>query len=439
MINVVEYFKRDGLKAQLIKGAGGLAGLRGINIFLTLISGVMLARVMGPENYGVYSFILSIITLLVLPAKSGLPTLLIRETAKNQLNGNWGLLCGLLKLSNRFVVGYSMFIIVLSGSYVSYQWGLDSNPKSEAFLWALCLIPFIAYTGIRTGALRGLRWVVSSEFPEQIIRPVIVILGAGIVFISGRELSATTAVQINIVSAGVAFIAGSILLIKALPEEAKQAIAEYSIRPWLASLLPLSIFVGLKLLDSQISLILLGLLGTSEEVGLFKVAATGAGLVVFGMTAVNMAMTPHLARLFNEGNLKTLQRMIIVSTRVVALTSFPVAILFLVWGEEVISLIFGPEYVAAAGALAILSIGQLVNASAGPVATVLIMAGKDRATVVGSAIALSLNVVFGIVLIPIYGLTGAAISFALSVSSWNIILMFIAKKKIGVKTYLGAR
>jgi O-antigen/teichoic acid export membrane protein len=259
------------------------------------------------------------------------------------------------------------------------------------------------------------------------------------VFISGRELSATTAVQINIVSAGVAFIAGSILLIKALPEEAKQAIAEYSIRPWLASLLPLSIFVGLKLLDSQISLILLGLLGTSEEVGLFKVAATGAGLVVFGMTAVNMAMTPHLARLFNEGNLKTLQRMIIVSTRVVALTSFPVAILFLVWGEEVISLIFGPEYVGAAGALAILSIGQLVNASAGPVATVLIMAGKDRATVVGSAIALSLNVVFGIVLIPIYGLTGAAISFALSVSSWNIILMFIAKKKIGVKTYLGAR
>jgi len=156
------------------------------------------------------------------------------------------------------------------------------------------------------------------------------------------------------------------------------------------------------------------------------------------MTAVNMAMSPHLARLFHEGNMETLQRMIIVSTRLVALTSFPVAVAFIFWGETIISFIFGPEYSGAGVALAILCIGQLVNASAGPVATLLNMAGKDRVTVLVSMIALGVNIALGVTLIPLYGITGAALSFAVSVSSWNIILMFVAKKQLGINTYLGA-
>ena len=86
-----------------------------------------------------------------------------------------------------------------------------------------------------------------------------------------------------------------------------------------------------------------------------------------------------------------------------------------------------------------MSVGQLVNASAGPVATLLNMAGKDRVTVVVSMIALGFNLFLGAMLIPLYGLVGAALSFAVSVSSWNIILMFVAKKQLGISTYLGAR
>jgi O-antigen/teichoic acid export membrane protein len=436
--NFLSLTKGNGLKARLIKGAGGLAVLKVINVFLMLSSGVLLARVMGPEHYGVYAFVLSIVTLLILPAKAGLPTLLVRETAYNQLKGNWGLLRGLIKLSGRFVLGYSIFIVIVAWIYAHYGWEGSNTVRNEAFLWALLLVPFLAYTGIRTGALRGLRWVVSSEMPEQLIRPIIVLICAGLLLLIGRKIDAVTAVQINIIAAIVAFLIGTIVLFKALPAPVKHIPPEYTLRPWLASLFPLSIFVGLKLLDSQVSLILLGVFGSSEEVGLFKVATTGAGLVAFGMTAVNMAMSPHLARLFHEGNMETLQRMIIVSTRLVALTSFPVAVAFIFWGETIISFIFGPEYSGAGVALAILCIGQLVNASAGPVATLLNMAGKDRVTVLVSMIALGVNIALGVTLIPLYGITGAALSFAVSVSSWNIILMFVAKKQLGINTYLGA-
>lgn len=436
---LLKYWKSDDLKARLVKGAGGLAVLRIVNVLLMLLSSIILARVMGPDQYGVYAFVLSVVTLLILPAKAGLPTLLVRETARNQLQDNWGLLRGLLTLSNRFVCSYSVFIVVLAWIYVHYQLGKSDVTRSDAVLWALLLVPFLAYEGIRTGALRGLQWVISSELPEQLIRPLVVVICAGILLLVGREIDAVTAVKINIIAALVAFLFGTVFLLKALPLPAKKSVPEYTYRLWFSSLVPLTIFVGLKLLDSQVSLVLLGVLGSSEQVGLFKVATMGAGLVVFGMTAVNMAMSPHLARLLHEGNMYALQRMILVSTRVVAFTSFPISIVFIIWGEVIVSFVFGSEYAGASDSLAILCIGQLINASAGPVATLLNMAGQDRIVVVVSLIALCLNVVLGITLIPLFGLTGAALSFAVSVSSWNLILMFIAKKQLGIDTYLGAR
>ena len=204
----------------------------------------------------------------------------------------------------------------------------------------------------------------------------------------------------------------------------------------MASLLPLTLFVGLKLLDSQVSILFLGVWATTEEVALFRVAATGAGLVAFGLTAVNMALAPQVARLYQAGEIEKLQRVITLSTRAVAIISFPVALLFIVWGEPIVSFVFGDEYVKAAMALGILCVGQLVNASAGSVGLVLNMTGNDKLTFIAALLALLINSVLAIILIPMFGLIGAAISFSVSISVWNIFLVVATKWKVGINTFL---
>lgn len=430
-------FKGSGIRAQLLRGTSGVAGLRFLNIALTLAVGILLARILGPQNYGIYTFILTLVTLLGLPTKAGLPTLLIRETAKNQLNQNWGLIRGLIKLANIFVFSYSIAISLIAGLTIWWYWkATGSNTEADTFLWALWLLPLIAFEGVRTGTLRGLRWVVSSQLPEQLVRPFMMILFLVAVLLLGEEITSITAIQLNAMAALIAFAVGAYFLIKALPKDVKQAKSEYAIRPWAASLMPLSLFAGLKMLDSQVSILFLGFLGTSEEVGLFRVAATGASLVSFGLIVVNMTLAPQVARLYEAREMKKLQRIITLSTRAVAAISFPVALIFILFGKPVISMVFGEEYVKAATALGILCVGQLVNATAGSVGLVLNMTGNDKLTFIASVIALLVHLLLAFILIPPFGLIGAAFSFAVSITIWNIILIFMTKRKVGINTFL---
>lgn len=438
MSEIYKHLKGGSLKAQLLRGASGSAGMQAVNLLLTLVSGVMLARILGPESYGSYTFALSMVTLLSLPVKAGLPALLIREMAKNQLNKHWGTMKGLFKASNYFAIGYSLFVVSVSA--VSLFLFKDGSEAVIATLfWALFLLPLMAFEAVRAGTLRGLRWVVSAQIPEQIVRPLILIILISILVFFEGELDALKAIQFNLVGAFVAFLVGAFFLIKALPSIVKKASPEYCFKLWGASLIPLSMFAGLKLLDSQLSILFLGFLATEEEVGLFRVASTGAGLVAFGLTAVNMAMAPQVSRLYNAGDIKKLQRVITLSTRVVAVLSFPIAIFFIFFGDSLISFVFGDEYVLAAPALAVLCLGQLINTSSGSVALVLNMTGNERYTVISAAIALVINFLLSISLIPFIGVMGAAIGFSVSLSAWNIILAIIAEKKVGIKTFLGAR
>jgi O-antigen/teichoic acid export membrane protein len=436
---ILKHLKGDGLKAQLLKGVTGTAGLMAINVLLLLVISMLLARALGPENFGIYTFILAIIALLSLPTKAGLSDLLLRETARNQLNQNWGLIRGLLKLANSFVFCYSVALAVAAGLFVWWLWGGTGNVKANSFLWSLWLLPLIAFEGARTGTLRGLRWVVSSLLPEQLIRPLLLVVLSGAALLLEKEITPITAIQYNLVAAVAAFAAGAFLLFKALPKDVRQAKAEYAIKPWAASLMPLSLFAGLQMLDSQISILLLGVLAKPEDVGLFKVAVTGASLVAFGLIAVNMTLAPQIARLHSAGEMEKLQRMVTLSTRVVVTLSFPVAFAFIFWGEELISLVFGVEYVGAAMALSILCVGQMVNASTGSVALILNMTGNDRKTLPAVCAALLVNSLFSILLIPIFGLTGAAIGYATSMVIWNSILFFVTKRVTGINTFfLGA-
>lgn len=437
MKQYLKHLKGNGLKAQLLRGAGGSAGIQVINLLLTLASGVLLARTLGPESYGVYAFVLSIIMLISLPAKAGLPTLLVRETAKNQLNKQWGEMRGLLKASNLFAIGYSAVAVAIVATWLLLKEG-QGTMQSTALFWALWLLPLMAFEAVRTGTLRGLRRVLSAQVPEQVIRPVVLIVLVGAVLLLGRDLTAVTAIQFNVLGGIVAFTVGAVLLLRALPREVSSAHSEYKLKPWAASLLPLSLFAGLKMLDSQVSILFLGFMATSEEVGLFRVAATGAALVAFGLTAVNMALAPQVARLYNAGEIEKLQRVITLTTRAVAAISFPVALLFIFFGKTIIGFIFGIDYVAAAPALAILCFGQLINASSGSVALVLNMTGNDKSTVAGAGIALIVNILVSILLVPLLGLAGAAIAFSVSLSVWNIILVVMAKKRAGINTFLGA-
>ena len=75
------------------------ASLQIVSRGLSVLAGLILARYLGPEEYGLYTYILSIIAIVTIPVIAGLPQLLIREVAHIEVEENWADLKGLFRWS----------------------------------------------------------------------------------------------------------------------------------------------------------------------------------------------------------------------------------------------------------------------------------------------------------------------------------------------------
>jgi O-antigen/teichoic acid export membrane protein len=422
-----------GLKGQLMRGVIGSAGLKAVNAMLSLAVAIVLARTLGPAGYGTYAFAFSLVSLLAVPAQLGLPSLLVRDIAKYHYLREWGLLRGLLRRATQIVIGVSLALMA-GGTVAAWLLSPDlDSEKVKTFLWALALIPLIAFGNIRGAALRGLRRVVQGQLPEQAIRPglYLALLGAGAWF---GAMTAEGAMALRVVAATGAFVVGVVLLRRHVPPEAVAADPAFETRAWLRAILPLSLIAGMGVINRQTDIVILGLFTTSADVGIYRTATQGAELVVFLLSAVTNVIAPYVSRLYTGGEMERLQRLATTSARVILLLAFPVAGAFIFFGEEILSMVFGKEYAPGQTPLAILCVGQLFSAAAGSVGMLLNMAGYERDTARGFAVATAFNVILNIILIPPLGMTGAAIATAASLVIWNSLLCRQVWVRMGIQS-----
>ena len=107
-------------------------------------------------------------------------------------------------------------------------------------------------------------------------------------------------------------------------------------------------------------------------------------------------------------------------SRLVLLFAVPLAGLFLVGGRAMLAL-HGPEFVRGARTVALLTMGHLVNASLGLTGWVLLAAGRSKTVLVNNVGALAVNIALCLVLIPRFGMEGAAASATLAIFVLQIV------------------
>jgi O-antigen/teichoic acid export membrane protein len=101
-------------------------------------------------------------------------------------------------------------------------------------------------------------------------------------------------------------------------------------------------------------------------------------------------------------------------------------------GKALLRLAFGEQFVGAAGALIILTIGQSVNCGTGIVHLLLNMTGHERDTLRGAMVGTATNVALALALIPHFGLTGAAIASCASVAAENLLLYMTVHSRLHI-------
>jgi len=420
------------LRAYLVQGAAWSFALKIAATGLAFITSIILARTLGAKGYGTYAYAMSLVGLLGVPATLGLPQLVLRNVAAYQARSEWGLMRGLLRWANEAVLLTSLGIGAIA-LLVSLVLRGHFNPTIlAAFLLALTTLPLVALNRLRSLTLRGLGYVVLGQLPDSLIRPFsFLALVVATYLLLGNRFNASWAVGVQVGATAIALGVGIFMLVRHMPEEMKDSAPAYDSRAWVRSALPFLFIGGMQIINNQTDIVMLGALRGAEVVGIYRVATQAAQLVIFVLAAANMVLQPTIAKLYAVKDMQRLQGVATQSARVVLLVSVPIVVVLIVFGRWIL-LIFGQDFTKGATALAILSVGQLVNVAMGSVGLLLNMTGHERDTARGVGIAAVINVVLNGILIPLWGTNGAATASATSVVVWNLILAIQVVRRLGI-------
>lgn len=423
----------SGLRAQLVRSALGVGGLKLISMPLTLAGSILLARVLGPEGYGQYVFVLAVISLLALPVGPGLGQLVSREVAKYHHGEEWGLFRGLLRRAHQWVILGSAVMAVVIALLAARNASWAVNDRWALLLVASLLLPLLGLNALRSSTLLGLRHVIHAQLPEQVVRPGFHLFTVGVLLFAGL-LNPATALVSQIGATTGAFLLGVWYLRRLRPVPVGQVQAEYRQVEWGKALLPFTLLSAVGTLNGQLGILTLGWLGTDAQVAALQVAQSGAMLVALPLAIINLVIGPHITRAHRDNDQSRLQLLSRRSARAALAVAIPIALPMIFLGGPIIKLVYGGSYAdSAMWAMAILAAAQVLNVAFGSVGLFLTMSGFEHDTLNGQIIALVVNAVAAVLLIPPLGAVGAALAVTAGLVTWNIVLAFKLKLRLGLR------
>jgi O-antigen/teichoic acid export membrane protein len=168
-----------------------------------------------------------------------------------------------------------------------------------------------------------------------------------------------------------------------------------------------------------LDVLLVGAIAGSEAAGIYTAAGRYATVGFMLLGAVITAIGPQVGALMATGDLDRVRLLYRTASLWLAALAFPVYLTAIVFAPLLMDL-FGPAFREGSTALAVLAAAMLVNMATGPVRMVLIMGGRSGLTAANDVAALVANVGLNLLLIPPYGITGAAIAWSASILITNI-------------------
>jgi O-antigen/teichoic acid export membrane protein len=402
-------------------------GVRIAGIVLSYASNVYLSRLLGVEAYGVYVIAVSWALILALPAKGGFDISALRYSSIYLESGRLAQLRGFIRVSVAVIIVAACAIGLL---LVAFGARLIHVGRS-GLAWTAVLILAFALLPLFSVIMRTARRIVAAQAYEQILRPALIVASAAAATLAGVRLSASSALFITALAAGIAATA-IFLHLKHVLRDSTAHPACYSEWPqWLTVSASLLAGGAIQELTNQLDILLLGQLATTRDAALFSASWRIASLLPFALVALATLAAPSVAAAHERGARDELHRI----SRLVARLGFAFAVgaafALLLSGRWLLGL-FGPDFPAAFPVLAILLVGGIVNAFTGIVTYFMTMTGHERSAVLIFAGGLAVSLILNLLLIPRWGAVGAAVASSAGTATWNVAMLAYVRLRVGI-------
>lgn len=407
----------------LVKGAG----IATLGIFssklLSYFYKAFIARTVGPEGYGQISIGLMIVSLGTVFASLALGGAVKKFIPKYRERDDQQHLHGLIKSAFKMAVPTS--IVFATGLFLfSEQIAniLFNSPSLTPIIQIFSLaIPFSVITGLSLDVTKGYKVARYQVYIRQIGQNLIQLIASiGLIIASFGVIGASFGWLIGSVIGAIVSVYimekkfGPFLTSTKSSEMQYNKIFRYSY--------PLILYGAIGSILGWTDTFFIGYYLPNAQVGFYNAALPAAMLIMMPYTALSSLVMPSMSEVVERDD-KQLGKLLKTLTRWTFSITFPMFCLMALFSEQTLNIMFGSDYTVAATSLTILAFGFLYSTSVGHLAAV--MKAIDRTNILykNAAINLSVNIALNILLIPIYGIIGAAIATTGSLIFSNTILL----------------
>ncbi len=418
--------------------SGSIIGIFGSVIFnvLKFLTNIILARYLGAGVYGIYSIVNSINTIGQKFGALGLPQGIVKFVGES-IHGDKK-----HTVIDIFVTTLLINIVIIAvvGLFFTFYPELIAvNIYSNSALVELLkisafLIPVNIMVLSFTSYLLAMKRIDLKISVEKVLVPVVNIVAVLLVILSSGEI--LDIYQSILIANGFALLISILLLKTAGLPIFDNKIKKLIPGPILIYSIPTFLTGMSYIIMNRLDVLMLGYFVESDIVGIYNISSRTSEIMVFFIGSMMTFFAPVIVELYAKKNLNKLSKYFeLLSKWIITLTT-PVFIVIIIFSKDLLSIV-GEAYIAGFLVLLILSFGQLINAATGPVGLVLKMTSYQNIDMFNGLIMLVSNTILNLILIPKYGMNGAATATVVSLIGIHLLRLvevtYFLKLKLNFK------
>ena len=419
----------------VLKSAVQVFAIRIVGAGLAYASMILLARWLGARDFGIYAYVFVVISLLGLGLSFGfnssglqfVPSYLARKKVRR--------LSGFLRQSHLIVLGLSLLGSAL-GAVVAFKFRniIDPDYFGPLILGLSCVPLWTLIIQFETTA-RAFGWVNLAYIPTYIFRPLLMLGFVGGLVMSQGMADATSALWAMIAACAIVGLVQGILLYTRARQYLADTKPTFHARHWIKTSLNFLMIDGFRMALDNADILIIGWLLDPHGVAVYFAVTRTGNLVAFISFSMIALAVPKFAEIHNTGTRQDLQNFVSEVIQLMFWPSLLTAFALAVFGPYVLSL-FGPDFVTGYPTLLVVLSGLLLRAASGPVEYLLNMTGHHQDTMRVYAFASLASIVLVLLLIPAFGIIGAAIGTYTAILGGNFCLYRLVQKRLGVSAFV---
>lgn len=407
--------------------AAAVLALRVVGFGASFLFSIAIARLISTDDVGIYYQAFAIVSFSLAISQLGMNNALLRFVSTESNRDNWPAVAGLARMAlNHSAIVTLILTLGLIGLAPVLSLQVFNEPRliTPLQIMALALLPLTA-ANLYASMLRGVNRPRVSMLIESVSVQVI---SLGLLFLLAPTLGVVGAVSAYVIATIITLIGGRVIWRQVTP--ALRGISGEFDRARLYQMAwPLLWVAVFMTIHVNIDTVLMGVYYDSETVGIYGVSRRMISLLNYVVIAFSFVTSPRFAVFHSKNDRVGLRRLAQRITILTFLLAVPLILPFVLFPEWLMG-IYGAEYVAGAHLLPIMAVGQFVNIATGTVGDILMMSGHEKDVRNSIVVVVILDFILGLILIPMYGMVGGAMTVSVTLATLNIILVIMTSYRL---------